>query len=723
RAENEYLQTRAPDARRAAESASRAFVRAMVEVEDAAGPASHDDQVGVRRLRQLHDAHVVRYEHAFALSDAGRDTRSIAREMGAGISAITAELNSYSRLEETEVLDLVAAQRATQRTLVRTTPIALGAGVALIGLCAAVILAHRRAHESDAQVAEIALRSSEGRFRSLVENSADVIFVLGEGRGVRYVSPACERVLGFDAEALRSLPREDLIHPDDLALFRAARDRCALVDELVVGPIQARLRHRDGGWRWMEISICNRVADPDVHGFVANAHDITPMKAAERDLAHNATHDGLTGLPNRALLVDRLERDLAHHALGHRTMAVLFCDLDGFKVLNDSRGHGAGDDVLKEAALRLVGAVRPQDTVARFGGDEFVICCEGLADEQAALDIAARVRASLAPAFPSGESEIFLTASIGVRLAAAVGDSPEDLVRDADAAMYQAKGNGRDRVVVYSDVLRERSEARLTIESGLRRALERNELRVHYQPVVSMDDGKLVGMEALVRWQHPTRGLVAPDEFIGVAEDTGLIEPIGAWVLDQACQQLSVWQMSGAKPISMAVNLSGRQLQSAEIVDIVAATLARTGVHPERLCLEVTESVLMDDPDAASLKLSALRELGVQIAIDDFGTGYSSLAQLRKFPVNSLKIDRSFVASLGDEPEATAIVSAVVHLARALHLTTIAEGVETSDQRTELQLLGCELAQGYHWSRPADADQIEPWLTLSDDIDQPLVAG
>jgi diguanylate cyclase (GGDEF)-like protein/PAS domain S-box-containing protein len=707
---SDYLQSPDVEHRQAFAAAAREFGEALARVEAASWRKNPGVGAAAQRWREVHDVLRRQGGGLFDARDAGLATAALADHVDVGLAQLIAEIADVTDNESDEVFAFVAAQRRTQHMLVTLMPIAFGLGLVLIAVCGAVMVTHRRIGDAERGRGETRLRRSEARFRSLVENSADVIFVLSAERGVSYISPAGERLLGYDLGFLMHASREELFHPADLIGFARASDQCSSVEGAVVGPIQARLRHRDGSWRWLQITLSNRLADAEIGGIVANGHDVTDVKAAQDQLTHDATHDTLTGLPNRALLVDRVEQALRRHRVGDGALAALFCDLDGFKVLNDSRGHGAGDRVLQEVADRLRRAVRPQDIVARFGGDEFVVCCEGLVDDGEALRVAARIRDAIAPAFTLLDGEVFLTASVGVRTVGATGDAAEDLIRDADAAMYQAKANGRNQVVMYSEVLREQSEARLTIEAGLRRALERDEMRVHYQPVVSLATGVLVGVEALVRWEHPTRGLVAPVEFIGIAEDTGLIEPIGAWVLEQACRQLKSWQEAGAAPLCMSVNLSGRQLKAPDLVEVVARILDRTGVDPGDVCLEVTESVLMDDPAAAADKLTQLRALGVHLAIDDFGTGYSSLAHLRQFPVDSIKIDRSFVANLTDEPEAAAIVTAVIHLAQALHLTTVAEGVETADQRAQLELLGCQLAQGYHWSRPVSADHLATWI-------------
>lgn len=430
-----------------------------------------------------------------------------------------------------------------------------------------------------------------------------------------------------------------------------------------------------------------------------------------RRLAHQGRHDSLTDLPNRRLLLERLRTALEQSRKSAADLAVFFIDLDGFKAVNDSYGHDVGDELLVAVAKRLSAAMRSDDMVARLGGDEFVVCCERPPGSVDADEISSRlVRTLDAPVVVRGR-DLFVRVSIGIRRALP-GDTAEDVLRDADAAMYQAKNGGRGQIARFDDRLRTQTAKRLETEFGLYRGLERDEFRIYYQPTVSLNDGALVGVEALLRWEHPDRGLLAPAEFISVAEETGLIVPIGDWVLEQACIELRALHAAGVGPLTMSVNISARQLHSPELTATVAATLSRVGVRPSELCLEVTESVLMDGNTAADA-LASLRELGVRVAIDDFGTGYSSLAYLRRFPVDVLKVDRSFVDNLGSDAEASAIVGTVIQLARGLHLEAIAEGVETDAQRTELEALGCELAQGYYWTKPLPHDQLIDWLNPS----------
>ena len=432
---------------------------------------------------------------------------------------------------------------------------------------------------------------------------------------------------------------------------------------------------------------------------------------AEEAIRHNALHDPLTGLPNRVLLLDRLTHVLAKRDTAGPRGAVFFMDIDNFKLINDSLGHDAGDQVLKAIGPRLTEAVRPSDTVARFGGDEFVVLCEETEDGRDALRVAERLQQALGQPFVLDGEAHFLTASIGVALASGRYEGPEALMRDADAAMYRAKDRGRGECELFDDTLRNLVIGRLRLENALRGVVERDELRAYYQPIVSLETGAITGLEALMRWHHDGLGPISPLEFIPIAEDTGLIVPMGAWMLEEVCGQAVRWaEELGIEPPPISVNLSPRQVAHAELVPTVARVLQDQGVPASWLALEITENVLISEAESPWNTLQALKKLGVTLMLDDFGTGYSSLSYLKRFPVDVLKIDRSFVDGVGSESEDSAIVKAVVRMARALELGVIAEGVETEGQVEALRELGCERAQGYLFGRPVPAAQITPML-------------
>jgi diguanylate cyclase (GGDEF)-like protein len=430
-------------------------------------------------------------------------------------------------------------------------------------------------------------------------------------------------------------------------------------------------------------------------------------RAEEEDAQHRALHDSLTGLPNRALFEDRLGRALAEQERRGSSVAVIFCDIDHFKLVNDSLGHQAGDELLRVIAPRLKQALRPGDTVARFGGDEFGVLLEDVASERDATKVAERIAAALTRPFVVEGREHFVTVSSGIATGRAA-DLPATLIRDSDAAMYRAKERGRARYEIFDQTMRIRVARRLQIENELRSAVERDELRVHYQPVVSLTTGRITGAEALVRWQHPRHGLMQPADFIPIAEETGLISAVGRWVLEQACRQTAGWHRARADeaPIAISVNMSVRQLGDHRLLtEFVRRTLDSTGLDPVCLSLELTEGALIDETETAAAALRDLKGLGIRLVLDDFGTGYSSLASLQRLPFDSIKLDRTFVSRLGDDRVDHAIVTAVVALAQTLDLTVIAEGVETEEQLAIVKALGCHHAQGFYFSRPVEPEE------------------
>ena len=563
----------------------------------------------------------------------------------------------------------------------------------------------RRAR-ADLEVSHASLQASEERFRSLVQNASDVTAILNGCGRVLYVSPAVDRVWGRQPQAVEGSTLIDLVHPEDRAGAQVHFSEVLRQPGLTLST-ELRLEHGDGMWRDFEVVATNLLHQPAVAGVVATYRDVTERKAFEGQLRHLAFHDPLSHLPNRALFQDRLEQALARAERHRRPVVVLFLDLDDFKVVNDSLGHQAGDALLQEVAARVRGCLRAEDTAARLGGDEFAVLLEEVAGQDEALVVADRIVAALrAPIDLAGRS-VTVGLSIGVALSSRATERADELLRRADLALYRAKADGKGSYAVFDASLETSALERLEIESDLRQALERGELALVYQPILRLSDGGIGEVEALLRWHHPRRGTVSPVAFIPVAEATGLIVPIGQWVLEQACQQVRRWQDEHAStPVVMSVNLSGRQFQHPGLVADVARTMAAAGIDPRSLKLEITESVLMRDVESAVATCAALKRLGVQLAIDDFGTGYSSLAQLKRLPFDTLKIDRSFVDGLGRDEQDMAIVRSVVTLAKTLNLSVTAEGIETPVQEAHLRSLGCERGQGYLFAQPQPAEVI-----------------
>src|SRR5947209_10672483 len=547
--------------------------------------------------------------------------------------------------------------------------------VLAVAALALAVFTHRR-HVA-AKREEEALRRSEERFQSLARNAFELVTVFDADGTILYESPAVERVLGFAADERIGNDGFDYIHPEDQG---RAQDIAARALECPGVPVQLEMRGRraDGEWRWLEVWITNLLDDASVCGIVANQRDITERRAYQEQLTRQAYHDSLTGLPNRALFQSRLEVALARAGRRKRTIGVLFVDLDRFKVINDSLGHETGDDLLVAVAARLRDAVRDEDTVARLSGDEFTVLLEEVEDEVEAAAVAQRIIDDIRRAIDLEGHQVFVGASVGIALSHNGEDLAEDLLRDADLAMYRAKERGRSRYEIFEVTMGARARLRLDLESELRRALENDELVLHYQPEVSLVSGRIVGTEALVRWEHPERGLLLPDAFIPVAEETGLILALGRQVLERASCQAHAWQQQfpADPPRRMSVNVSGRQLPT--LLSDVEKVLSRTGLDPRSLVLEIIESVVMDDPEAAIPTFEALRRLGVSLAIDDFGTGYSSLSWLKHFPISTLKLDKSFVQGLGVDSADRAIAQSVLTMAECLGVSVTAEGIETS---------------------------------------------
>ncbi len=560
------------------------------------------------------------------------------------------------------------------------------------------------------------LQESEDRFRRAFDFAAVGMALVGhDGRWLQ-VNRALQKLIGYDEDEMLAAALETVVHPEELDVVRLHIAQL-LKGDVPTCQLEMRYYHKRGHAVWGATSI-SLLSDAQAGAghLIFQIQDITDRKRAEEQLIHSALHDHLTGLPNRALFIDHLKLAIerAKRRPEHQ-FAVLFLDLDRFKVINDSLGHTIGDHLLVGIARRLEAALRPGDTVARLGGDEFTILLEDVRDLDEALQVAERLQSDLAKPFNFDGHEVFTTVSSGLAQSAGRYERPEDMLRDADTAMYCAKAQGKARCAVFDQSMHSLVVETMQLETDLRRAVERQEFVVYYQPIVALDGLRISGFEALVRWQHPERGLLLPDKFIALAEEMGLIADIGRQVLETACQQLRRWQdaYACAETLTVSVNLSSKQFLHPDLVEQVIATMSAADLAPEYLCLEVTETLMMENIDRASEMLRRLRTYGVRLSLDDFGTGYSSLSYLHNFPFNVLKVDRSFIARMSGHDENTEIVRTILMLAQNLKMDVVAEGVETEAQLSALRQLGCEYAQGYLFSRPLPAATIEQLLATT----------
>ncbi|HYT08274.1 MAG TPA: EAL domain-containing protein [Rugosimonospora sp.] len=626
-----------------------------------------------------------------------------------GLDALQALRESYSPIELPIIMvtaknqsdDIVKALEMGANDYL-TKPVDFPVALARIG----TQLSHKQAQE--------ALRESEERYALAARGANDGLWDWNLVTGAVYFSPRWKAMLGFLEDEIDDRLEEWLGRIHDADRERVKEEIAAHQRGLTPHfESEHRLLHKDGGFRWMlsrGLAVQDRTGKP------------LRMAGSQTDITERKVSDPLTALPNRLLFIDRLGRLIKHSKRRKdHLFAVLFLDLDGFKMINDSLGHLVGDQLLVGVAMRLEKCLRSSDTVARLGetftvarlgGDEFTILLDDLKEPADANRTADRLMKALAPPFLLAGKEVFTSISIGITLSNTAYEQPEDMLRDADTAMYRAKSLGKARYEVFDADMRASVMARLQLETDLRRALERNEFRNFYQPIVSLESGRIVGFEALMRWQHPTRGMIAPEEFIFVAEETGLIREIGWWSLREACQQMSNWRAGskGYAGLTMSVNLSAKQLLQPHLVEDMDKLLRETALPSEALKLEITESAVMADPAAAVEMLQRIKSLGIRLAIDDFGTGYSSLSYLHRFPLDTLKIDRSFISGNGAGEGGIEIARTIMPMAKNLRLDVVAEGVETIEQVTLLKKLQCKYAQGYYFSKPLAPEEIAPLL-------------
>lgn len=639
---------------------------------------------------------MTRLLHSIAQGHVGHDVPRLPRDEIGAMGNAMREMIDYHR-DMAQAATLIATGNLTQTIIPRTAQDKLGHAFVRMSASLREMLT--------------AIQSAEARFRSIVQNAHDAIVLIDEAGSISFASPSIADLTGYTPEQITGRRIAALVIHEDEPLLHGALSKCAANDDDDT-KVELRFTHADGNIHHCEVVLNNRLADSAVKSIVATCHDISERKAFEEQLTQIAFHDALTGLPNRALLHDRLENAMARAQRDQHQVAAIFIDLDNFKVVNDSLGHAAGDALLKEVAARLLTTIRISDTVARLGGDEFVVMLDPCETAGSANEVAERIIAVLkSPTDIEGHSIVAL-ASIGVAFNSEHGMRASDVLRNADTAMYHAKANGKSRYVVFDQTMNDSANERLRLEGDLRVAIERGELELYYQPIVDLDSGQMREVEALLRWHHAEYGLIGPAKFIPIAEESGLIIQIGAWVLRDGCRQLAIWQkeMGSRSELGLSINLSTRQFQDPALFDDIQQALAEFDIDPQCLKLEITESMMMRDTDKAVETLHRLKRLGVKIAIDDFGTGYSSLAYLKSLPIDVLKIDRAFVTNLRSDGPDNAIVRSIIALAKSLDLAVTAEGIETAAQEGELKALECSNGQGYLFSKPVPQAEISVFL-------------
>jgi diguanylate cyclase (GGDEF)-like protein/PAS domain S-box-containing protein len=643
-------------------------------------------------------------QHRLARANAVHDryVAPLAGRLEAEVLAAKAELHRETR---------AADQRSWRATLAIVGVV----GVLLILLLLAV--ANTRRRRVRAEIEQRVLRESKRRLQALVEHGSDMITVVRPDTVIIYQAGAVESMLGYQPQELEGAKLTDWLEAEDAA---SLLELCAIEGS---ASQELRLRHRDGRQRACEVHATNLLGDPAWRGIVLNIWDLSERKALEERLRHQAFHDALTGLPNRVLALDRAEQMLARARRNSIPVAALYLDLDGFKDVNDTYGHAAGDELLRLVAARLTGLIREGDTAARLGGDEFVVLLEGSALDAGPELVAERLIEVLRPPYDMRVElgrRLSVTPSVGIALGR--GGTADELLRDADVALYRAKEAGRNRYVVFESSMQTAAHDRLSLQMDLTEALENDQFFLLYQPTFDLQSKRVTGVEALIRWNHPTRGVVEPGEFIAIAEETDLIVPIGRWVLAEACRQAASWEADGHR-LGMSVNVSGRQLDGDGLLADVRDALDQSGFDPMALTLEITETTLMRDADATATRLLALKELGVRIAIDDFGTGYSSLAYLRRFSIDALKIDRSFISGIASSEASGALMHTLVQLGKTLEIETLAEGIEEPAQLRALQREQCDQGQGFLFARPLSAEAIVEFLEPVAIVAKPTIAA